>query len=255
MISKIRFLLTSKCTASCGYCHNEGQSGQGKSLLAFGQIDRILNRLAQGGRLPDEIILSGGEPTLHKQVTSIAKLCKETGCRLSMDSHGGHPNLLQPVLPYLDELKIHIDSFDAEEQRRSMGLDIRAVETSIRAAQTHPNILLLANHPLAEVGRSLRFVTGARALGIDCKIISLFGSAFAPCVNWQQQGYIRHADNAWLHHNGTHRLFTKSCAPEHNTIDNTLFISSDGVRLALEAPILSSVECFDPLAPGFTGDR
>jgi len=248
MSLKIRFLLTPKCSATCAYCHNEGQTEAGASLLDPSQIERILSRLAQGNRLPDEIILSGGEPTLHKHLGKIAECCKATGSHLSMDSHGGHPELLKAALPHIDELKLHIDAFDPDEQRRSMGLDISHVETSIRAAQNHAHIKLLVNHPLADIQQTTRFVTQARARRIDCKIIDLFCTGFAPRINWQHQGYAPQRDGSLLHSNGTHRLYTKSCGAKHNTQDQTFFIGTDGVRLALDTPIIASVADFDPLA-------
>lgn len=64
MALKIRFLLTSRCTATCAYCHNEGQSKQGASLLRFSIIKHILDTLTAAHIMPSEIVLSGGEPTL-----------------------------------------------------------------------------------------------------------------------------------------------------------------------------------------------
>lgn len=244
MAKKIRFLLTRKCTATCAYCHNEGQLDAGASTLPFRHIERILKQLSANNLLPDEIILSGGEPTLHKDLGKIAALCKNTGCYVSMDSHGGHPDLLLPALPFIDELKLHIDAFDANTQRRSMGLNIHRVEASIYAAQAHPHIKLLLNHPLADIQNTCHFVTEARARNIDCKIINLFRAGFAPSINWKHQGCTQENATTWLHTNGTHRLYTKRCDNEHNTQDTTYFISADGVRLGLDSPIQSSVNDF-----------
>jgi len=244
---KIRFLLTSKCTATCAYCHNEGQGSVGSSLLRVGQIAKILGRLTEAKRLPAEIVLSGGEPTLHKHVGLIAQLCKSSGCHVSMDSHGGHPDLLAPALPHLDELKLHIDAFDAEKQHHSMGIDIHHVKASISKVQTHPHIKLLANHPLVDIHTTIAFITVARKLGIDCKIIDLFRAGLTPCINWTHQGYIRQDNGTWLHTNNNHRLHTKSCETKHNH-GLTYFIGADGVRLSLDSPIISSVDDFDPIA-------
>lgn len=64
---KIRFLLTSACTARCGYCHNEGQA-KDNTQLPLQAITHVLDTLAAGNRQVSEIILSGGEPTLHPQL-------------------------------------------------------------------------------------------------------------------------------------------------------------------------------------------
>lgn len=135
---KIRFLLTGKCTAKCSYCHNEGQE-KSASLLSFKKINKIINILEDHNCLPSEVVLSGGEPTLHKNLVNIAKLCRSKNIYTSMASHIGHSKLLEPVLPYLDELKIHIDSFNPEEQYNSMGIHLNKSLYSIHIAKKTPN--------------------------------------------------------------------------------------------------------------------
>ena len=248
MALKIRFLLTSRCTATCAYCHNEGQGKQGASLLRLNTIQHILDTLAAANIVPDEIILSGGEPTLHKQVGEIARRCKATGTHVSMDSHVGHPQLLQAALPYLDELKMHIDSFDAATQYASMGINIDDVLTSIRYAQQFPALQLRVNHPLHDVPKTAAFVSRARELGVDCKVIEMFGMETCTVnlrtVNWANLGYNRQACGDWLHANGTHRVFHKRCGAEHNTTDDTLFIGADGIRRALDSAVIAQADDF-----------
>lgn len=247
MAFKIRFLLTSKCTATCGYCHNEGQDKKGTPLLSVAAITHILKTLQLHDCVPEEIILSGGEPTLHKQVAQIARLCKATGAYVSMDSHGGHPALLEPALPYLDELKLHIDSFDPVEQQASMGLDIAKVMSSIRIAQQY-RLDLRINHPLKQADSTIGFVAKARSLGVDCKVIDMFSfnepqHQFAK-VDWLEHGYIRETASQWRYADGTHRIFTKSCGALNNLQDESLFIGADGIRRAVDGIIIGQPNNF-----------
>jgi MoaA/NifB/PqqE/SkfB family radical SAM enzyme len=241
----IRFLLTSKCTASCAYCHNEGQSKAG-NLLSLEIIKNILHELKKNNCTPKEFVLSGGEPTLHKHVAEIARLCKETGAYVSMDSHAGHPALLAPALPYLDELKVHVDSFDAQEQKESMGIELEQVLTSIKLAKQFP-LHLRTNHPLNSAEKTAEFIRRARFYGIDCKIIEMFGQAAQhdrlTCMNWESHGYQQQADGSWLHAQGEHRLFTKRCGAKHNT-GHTLFIGADGIRRDLKGIIIGQANNF-----------
>ncbi|MDD5392728.1 MAG: radical SAM protein [Thiothrix sp.] len=247
MALKIRFLLTSRCTATCAYCHNEGQDKQGASLLHLHTVTSILDKLAAANIVPAEIILSGGEPTLHKQVGEIARQCKATGTHVSMDSHAGHPQLLQAALPYLDELKMHIDSFDPATQQASMGISIHNVLGSIRLAQQFP-VQLRVNHPLRDVQETAEFVKRTRELGVDCKVIEMFGddtcTANLRTVNWEKLGYSRQACGDWLHTDGAHRVFHKRCGAEHNQHDNALFIGADGVRRALDSDVIGTADNF-----------
>ena len=91
---KLRLLLTSACTARCGYCHNEGQA-KDNTQLSLHAINHVLDTLAAGNRQISEIILSGGEPTLHPQLAEIAQRCKATGALVSINTHGAHPGLLE----------------------------------------------------------------------------------------------------------------------------------------------------------------
>lgn len=243
---KIRFLLTSKCTATCGYCHNEGQ-GQGGNLLSMEVIRHVLDTLASNVCQPQEIVLSGGEPTLHKQLGDIARLCKASGTYVSMDSHVGHPKLLAPALPFLDELKVHVDSFDAEEQLARMGIPLEQVLTSVELAKQYP-LKLGANHPLKCVRETSAFIRHARQAGIDCKLIELFGQKGRERVmlndmDWLAHGYHAQEDGSWLHEDGRHRLFTKRCGAHHND-KSTLFIGADGIRRALNGVIIGRPEDF-----------
>ena len=134
---KLRFLLTSDCTARCGYCHNEGQA-KDTTRLSLADITHVLDTLAAGSRQISEIILSGGEPTLHPQLAEIAQHCKASGALVSINSHGAHPGLLERALPWIDELKLHIDSFNPQRQKQSMGLSIDKVLQSIERSRQHP---------------------------------------------------------------------------------------------------------------------
>jgi len=134
MTLKLRFLLTNACSARCAYCHNEGQQ-KADDRLDLAAIESLLQTLADGGADVNEIVLSGGEPTLHPQLAEIASRCKASGAWVSINTHGGHPTKLAPALPWLDELKIHVDSFDPQRQRASMGIGIAKVRQSIAVAK------------------------------------------------------------------------------------------------------------------------
>lgn len=243
---KVRLLLTSACTARCAYCHNEGQ-GNDKKLLSLNTIKKILAELVANNCVPNEFVLSGGEPTLHSHVAEIARLCQQTGAHVSMDSHAGHPELLAAALPFLNELKIHVDSFDAAEQFASMGIKLDDVLSSIQMAKMHPNLQLRINHPVQSEQAAVEFVAQARALDIDCKIIEMFGlgKASAPLhsINWGQYGYMRLRSGNWVHESGAHQLLTKRCDAEYNS-SNTLFIGVEGVRRDLRDQYLGSADDF-----------
>ncbi len=244
MTFKLRLLLTSKCTARCAYCHNEGQS-KAENLLSLPLIKRVLDELVLKNRLPEEIVLSGGEPTLHKQLGEIARLCRATGAWVSMDSHGGHPELLAAALPYLDELKLHIDSFDTAQQYASMRIDLQEVLKSVALAKTS-GVQLRINHPVKGVAHTQAFVREACERQLDCKLIEMFGQddvTNLACLDWRQDGYKRQQDGDWLHTATGHRVSGKRCGGQANPLDS-LFVSAEGIRRSLDGEIIAPVHAF-----------
>ncbi len=233
--SKIRFLLTGKCTAKCNYCHNEGQTKEA-NLLSLEYIKDIIANLEYKNSLPNEVVLSGGEPTLNKETRNIAKFLKSKNIYVSMASHAGHTSLLKPVLPYLDELKIHLDSFNHDAQLKSMGISLENIITSINLTKKYP-LKLIINHPLINKRKTIKFIESAREISIDCKIIEKFGNKNninLSDMDWKKMGYLKYLDSSFIHINGRHRLFFKQCNQFHNN-DKTLFIGSEGIRTSIEA--------------------
>ncbi|CAA6808375.1 MAG: Unknown protein [uncultured Thiotrichaceae bacterium] len=231
---KIRLLLTGKCTAKCSYCHNEGQT-KSANLLTLEYIKEIFGKLESKNNLPDEVILSGGEPTLNKQVKDIAKFLKSKSIYVSMASHIGHTDLLEPVLPYLDELKIHLDSFNHDEQLKSMGIPLENIINSINLAKKYP-VKLIVNHPLINQTKTVEFIESARKMSLDCKIIEEFGNINnigLDDVDWNKNGYFKYRCNGFKHVNSSHRLFLKRCDVSHDR-ERTLFIGAEGIRSKLE---------------------
>lgn len=250
---KLRFLLTSACTARCGYCHNEGQA-KDSTQLPLQAIAHVLDTLAAGGKRVDEVILSGGEPTLHPQLAEIAQRSKASGALVSINTHGAHPGLLERALPWLDELKLHIDSFNPQRQKQSMGLSIDKVLQSIERSRQHPGLRTVVNHPLQSLAEAREVIATARQLGVECKLIELLDAAHAcpqlPDIPWAALGYQATAPGLWQHHTCGHRVMARRCNT-HQAHATELFVGADGVRQQLQGEILGSAHQFtlDMLAP------
>jgi pyruvate-formate lyase-activating enzyme len=243
---KLRFLLTSACTARCGYCHNEGQA-KDNTQLSLAAISHVLSTLAAGQRPVDEIILSGGEPTLHPQLAEIAQLCKASGAVVSINTHGAHPGLLKRALPWIDELKLHIDSFNPQRQKQSMGLSIDKVLQSIEASRQQPGLRTVVNHPLQSLSEACEVVATTRQLGVECKLIELLDTPQAspklPDMPWAELGYRPIAPGLWQHGQCLHTVMARRCS-SHASPASTVFIGADGVRRDLLSENLGHADAF-----------
>lgn len=258
---KLRLLLTSDCTARCGYCHNEGQPKDSRHL-SLADIVHVLNTLAAGQLRVDEIILSGGEPTLHPQLTEIAQRSKASGARVSINTHGAHPGLLKRALPWIDELKIHIDSFNPQRQKQSMGLSIDKVLQSIEASRQHPGLRTVVNHPLQSLEEASEVMATTRQLGVACKLIELLDTTQAcpqlPDMPWASLGYLPTAPGLWQHRHCGHRVMARRCN-NHAALTTDIFIGADGVRRQLLGDSLGTAGLFNldmlTTQPGKLADR
>jgi hypothetical protein len=162
-----------------------------------------------------------------------------------MGSHAGHPTLLVAALPYLDELKVHVDFFDVAEGQPSMGIELAQVLTRMRQAQNYP-LQLRNGHPLKCAQEAATFIRHAFQVGIDCKIIEMIGQhgrLSLDDMDWSAQDYHAQVDGSCLHDDGLHRLFTKRGGAHDNDYD-TLFIGADGIRRALNGVIIGRPKPF-----------
>lgn len=248
---KLRFLLTSDCTARCGYCHNEGQA-KNTTRLSLADITHVLGTLAAGKRQISEIILSGGEPTLHPQLAEIAQRCKATGALVSINTHGAHPGLLERALPWVDELKLHIDSFNPQRQKHSMGLSIDKVLQSIERSRQYSGLRTVVNHPLQSLEEACEVIATTRQLGVECKFIELLDTTTVGLsdIPWAALGYHATAPGFWQHRDCGHRAMARRCNTQQ-THATELFIGADGVRRQLQGQNLGAVHSFtlDMLQP------
>ena len=246
MFLKLRLLLTNACSARCAYCHNEGQQKAGDRLTLV-EIDHLLDTLADEGVDVSEIVLSGGEPTLHPQLPEIACRCKASGAWVSINTHAGHPTKLTPALPWLNELKIHVDSFDRQRQRASMGIGIDKVQQSIAAAKDHGDLQLFINHPLQSLDEASAVIDAARTLAVDVKLIELLDTAYGQPrlqqMPWAELGYRPTGESSWRHVDGAHRVLTRRCVKSVGEAVE-LFVGPDGIRHDFQTPKLGTAEAF-----------
>lgn len=120
---KIRLLLTDTCNAHCLGCHNEGQLLNGK-FMDFHWIQKFIKSLSLINVNIEEIILSGGEPTLHPHIIDIIHYIRENiNCYLSINSNGMVKDKLISIYPLVDEVKFHIESNISSQYESLMGLN------------------------------------------------------------------------------------------------------------------------------------
>jgi pyruvate formate lyase activating enzyme len=92
-------IFTKGCNFRCGYCHNP-------SLVLPELIDRtedidekeVLDFLAEKNNWLDGVVVTGGEPTIHRDLPEFLEEIKSLGYSLKLDTNGTNPSMLQKII-------------------------------------------------------------------------------------------------------------------------------------------------------------
>lgn len=123
--NKLRIALTNACNLSCFYCHNEGQKiGCKRQFLSYEYIKQMVEFIIKNNVKVDFINITGGEPTLHKDLIKIIDELKKLNCKIRLNT-----NATLLTKEKIDELKAH------GVYSLKIGID------SIFAKQSKPNVL------------------------------------------------------------------------------------------------------------------
>lgn len=84
------------CNWRCPFCHNsELLAGKGEELMTEEAFFKFL-RSRQG--LLEGVAVSGGEPTLYKELPVFLKKIKDLGFAVKLDTNGSHPEVLKELV-------------------------------------------------------------------------------------------------------------------------------------------------------------
>ncbi|MFA5006282.1 MAG: anaerobic ribonucleoside-triphosphate reductase activating protein [Candidatus Izemoplasmatales bacterium] len=83
------------CNFNCFYCHNRAIIEDIDTLLDPAEVDDFLVR-RQG--LVDAVVVSGGEPTLNRDLVAIFRRAKELGYLTKLDTNGSNPDAVKRLI-------------------------------------------------------------------------------------------------------------------------------------------------------------
>lgn len=87
-------LFTGGCNYRCPFCHNSPLIKE----QPFLDLNEILDYLNKRKKMLDAVVISGGEPTLHKELPDILKVIKEFGYIIKLDTNGTNPKMLKELI-------------------------------------------------------------------------------------------------------------------------------------------------------------
>jgi pyruvate formate lyase activating enzyme len=120
------------CNFDCWYCHN-------RALLdpdapAALTVEELLAFLGKRRGLLGGVVVSGGEPTLQKDLPAFVEKVRALGYRVKLDTNGSHPERLNSLLNagLLDYVAMDVKApWDAYPQNAGTNIDVKKLQQSV----------------------------------------------------------------------------------------------------------------------------
>jgi pyruvate formate lyase activating enzyme len=110
-------LYTPGCNLRCPFCHNwRIVVDPQPPFLQEGAALQILERRK---KYVDAVVVSGGEPCMHKELPRFLAKLKERGFKVKLDTNGFYPNVLKECLPQVDYVAMDIKT--SQEKYKLLG--------------------------------------------------------------------------------------------------------------------------------------
>lgn len=98
-------IFTVGCNLSCGFCHNK--------YLLYEDIGRDIDvpelmEQIKSNMLVSAVSISGGEPTLQKDLLELCKEVHQFGKYVNIDTNGTKPNTIKELLPYISRIALDL---------------------------------------------------------------------------------------------------------------------------------------------------
>ena len=127
-------VFTGGCNFRCPFCHNAPLVSEGKSGETLAEGD-VFSYLEKRRKILDGVVVSGGEPTVHKDLPELLSRIKSLGFLVKLDTNGSHPGMLRQLMEdgLVDRVAMDIKN-GPKQYRQAAGVevDLQAVEESKR---------------------------------------------------------------------------------------------------------------------------
>ena len=114
------------CNLDCGYCHNRWMIREARVEEAISR-EELLAWLGTRVGLLDGVCVSGGEPTIHRDIQDLLAGIRALGFAVKLDTNGTRPEVLDRLLAdqLVDYVAMDIKApLDAASYRRAAGVAV-----------------------------------------------------------------------------------------------------------------------------------
>ena len=93
LVSCVLFLPA--CNFDCFYCHNRSLIDGTHDVI---DLDYVEDFLRKRSGLLDAVVITGGEPTLHKDLLPFIRTIRELGYNVKLDTNGSSPEVVEELI-------------------------------------------------------------------------------------------------------------------------------------------------------------
>jgi len=123
-------VFTQGCDFRCPYCQNpELVLSKAKNIPQ----EEIISFLWKRRGMLEGVVISGGEPTIQRDLEGFVKRVKDMGYLVKLDTNGHNPHVIQRLIDLLDYVAMDVKAplYKYEEVVRAKA-DVKRIEESIR---------------------------------------------------------------------------------------------------------------------------
>ncbi len=168
-----------ECDFRCPYCHNKEIVLNPEEADELDE-EKIFNYIQENSDFLDGVVISGGEPTLNKDLPKLIKKLRGMGMKIKLDTNGYHPDVLEDLIGagYIDKVAMDIKAPLTKERYSAVaGTDI------------DPELLKRSIKIIMESGIDYEFRTTCSPILIKPEDIEEIGKAIKGAKNYNIQQF------------------------------------------------------------------
>ena len=132
-------VFTAGCNIRCGICHNPELVHLQKSKISPITEKSFFDFLKKQKNYLDGVCITGGEPTLQKDLPQFIKKIKQLGFFVKLDTNGSNPTMLKKLVDdkMVDYVAMDIKtSVENYNKIAGAGIDVEKIRTSVDIIKT-----------------------------------------------------------------------------------------------------------------------
>ena len=126
-------LFSGGCNFRCPFCHNSSLVLSHQSMAEV-PMDHIVARLAKFRKWIEHVVITGGEPTMHKGLPRVAEMLKRRDLLVKLDTNGSNPEVVKGLVAdgLVDYVAMDVKGpLDAYDRWCGVGVDRERIRESI----------------------------------------------------------------------------------------------------------------------------